>query len=222
MNWKGWCKVLVLLGVASGCAPSRYVRPLAEGEVAVKATYGGPVFQNFGAPIPAPLISVGGAYGVKEGTTVYGDFHVTSATFGTLQLDLGVTQGFLRPEGWRPGISGSGSLNFAVDVWEGGFKVWPQIDANAYWEYGDRRHFFYSGVSTWWEVGAFAAPAVDNADFILPGLQIGNTLAGKSWDKTLELKWSHFTRSSRDAVVDWMGVGGYGAVGVFVGITKRF
>ena len=213
---------MLLLACLCACAPSRYVRPLAPGEVAVSGSYGGPLFKNFGIPIPAPMITVGAGYGWKENTTLYGDLHVTSAMFGVIQADLGAAHGFLRPQGMRPGLSGSAAVNVAGDVWEGGFKVWPQLDANAYWEYGQKKHYGYVGLSTWWELGALAAEPDDQARLILPGLQLGNVFAGRSWDKTIEVKWNNFARNSRDATVDWSSIGQLGAVGIHIGLTKRF
>lgn len=211
-----------LLACLCACAPSRYVRPLAQGEVAVSGTYGGPMFKNFGIPIPAPMITVGAGYGWKENTTLYADVHVTSAMFGVIQADLGASHGFLRPQGARPGLSASAAVNVAGDVWEGGFKVWPQLDANAYWEYGQKKHYGYVGLSTWWELGTLAAEPDDQTRLILPGLQLGNVFAGRTWDKTIEVKWNNFARNSRDATVDWSSIGQLGAVGIHIGLTKRF
>jgi hypothetical protein len=213
---------ICLLACLCACAPSRYVRPLAPGEVAVSGTYGGPLFKNFGIPIPAPMITVGAGYGWKENTTLYADWHVTSAMFGVIQADLGASHGFLRPQGARPGLSGSAAVNVAGDVWEGGFKAWPQLDANAYWEYGQKKHYGYLGLSTWWELRALDPAPDDQIRLILPGLQLGNVFAGRSWDKTIEVKWNNFARNSRDATVDWSSIGQLGAVGIHIGLTKRF
>lgn len=214
---------LLLLACLCACAPTRYVRPLAQGEVAVSGSYGGPLFKNFGLPIPAPMITLGAGYGWKENTTLYGNFHATSALFGVIQADLGASHGFLQPEGARPGLSGSAAVNLAGDVWEGGFKAWPQLDANAYWEYGQLKHYGYVGLSTWWELRALApTDADDHTRLVLPGIQLGNTFAGRSWDKTIELKWNNFARQSQYATVDWAAIGRHGAIGIHFGITKRF
>jgi hypothetical protein len=213
---------LLLLACLWACAPTRYVRPLAQGEVAINASYGGPLFKNFGIPVPAPMITVGTGYGWKENTTLYADLHVTSALFGVIQADLGATHAFLRPDGARPGLSGSAAANVAADVWQGGFKVWPQLDANAFWEYGQKKHYGYVGLSTWWELGAIDRAPDDPTKLILPGLQLGNVFSGRSWDKTIELKWNNFARNSQDATVDYSDIGNLGAIGIHIGFTKRF
>ena len=212
----GLCCLLV------ACAPSRYVRPLAQGEKAAQVTYGGAIFKNFGLPIPTPFITVGGAYGITESTTAFANWNATSALFGTIQLDLGASHGFLKPKGWRPGLSASATANMAMDIHQGQFKLWPQIDANAYWEYGQRKHFAYFGASTWWEPRAFAHPDEPGIQMVLPGLQFGNTLAGKTIDKTIEFKWNNFSMPNRDAVIDWAGYFGHGSIGIHLGIIKRF
>ncbi|MEM7039893.1 MAG: hypothetical protein AAF570_23165, partial [Bacteroidota bacterium] len=109
-----------------------------------------------------------------------------------------------------------------VDVWEGNFKLWPQTDLNAYWEYGKRKHFVYAGVSAWYELAGTRAHGEDQPQFILPGFQIGNTWATDHWDYTLELKHSNALRDGRDATMDWVGIGGNGGLGIFLGFTKRF
>lgn len=204
------------------CTPTRYVRPLAEGEKAIQGSFGGPLLKNFGPPIPVPFITAGAGYGLKPNTTVFGNFHVTSALFGTMQLDLGATQGILKPNGWAPGLSASAVANAAFDIHEGHFKLWPQLDANAYWEYGEKRHFGYVGINTWWEPRALAHASEPGIQLVVPGMQVGNTFAGKSWDKSLELSWRNFPKPSTDAVVDWAALGGLGAVGFHFTITKRF
>lgn len=214
--------ILALACLLAACAPSRYVRPLAQGEKAIQASYGGPLFKNFGIPIPAPFITVGGAYGLSAKTTAFANWNATSALFGTIQLDMGASHGFLQPDGWRPGLSGSATANLAIDVHEGHFKLWPQLDANAYWEYGQRKHFAYFGLSTWWEPRAFAHPQEAGIQMVVPGLQIGNTFAGKRFDKTIEFKWNNFVPPSGDAVIDWSALGGHGAIGIHIGFTKRF
>lgn len=214
--------LLVMAALVWSCTPSRYVRPLAEGEKAVSGSFGGPFIQNFGAPIPIPFVTVGGAYGLKPQTTAFANIHVTSALFGVGQVDFGVTQGILRPDGWKPGLSASAVANAAVDAYEGRFKLWPQIDANAYWEYGAKKHYAFAGFSTWWEPRAFAHPKEAGIQMVVPGLQVGNTFAGNSWDKSLELKWNNFVKPSEDAVVDWAAFGKLGGLGIQFSITKRF
>jgi len=206
----------------SACAPSRYVRPLERGEVAVTGHLGGPLFNNFDAPIPVPLTSVAVGYGLREETTVYGGLHLTALAFANLQLDAGVTHAFVRPQKWRPGVSVSPSLNMVLGFREGDVRVWPVVDANAWWEYGPRASQVYVGGQSWIELAGTRAHGADAPQRLLPGIQAGHVYQRDRWAFTTELKWSNAAAVNTDGTVDWSGLGSRGAVGIFLGITKSW
>jgi hypothetical protein len=214
--------MLPILFLLNACAPSRHVRPLDKGEVAVSATLGGPFFTNFGAPLPTPMTTLTGAYGFSDDLTGFASFHPTSAAFGVIQLDLGISRSFLRPDGWRPGVTLNPTAGFAVDVWEGQAKFWPQIDLNAWWEYGEKRHYVYGGFSCWMELAGTRAHDEPQPQTILPAFQVGNVFSFNSLDLQLEVKANNFTRANQDATISWVGIAGRGGVGVYLGIGKRF
>ncbi|HHG85447.1 MAG TPA: hypothetical protein ENJ82_11935 [Bacteroidetes bacterium] len=218
----GFAALLLALIGMQACAPSRYIRPLEKGEKAISVTLGGPLFTNFGYPMPIPLTTVTGAYGIKEDLTGFAALHPTSAGFGVIQMDLGISKAFLRPAGWKPGFTASPILGFAADVWEGHFKLWPQLDLNAWWEYGERKHFVYAGLSSWFELAGKRAHSEPQPQVILPGFQIGNTWSFGSVDYQLEIKASNISRNSGKATIEWVGIGGNGGVGIYLGVTKRF
>lgn len=226
IKWPRKCLLMAFASLAvalSSCVPSRYVKPLEKGEVAASATLGGILFKNFGFPLPTPFATVGAGYGIKEDLTAYGGLNLTSLAFGNVQFDLGMTKSFLEPEGWRPGISVSPSLNVVGSFNNGGaFRVWPALDVNAWWEYNEKGSFFYAGMAAWFELAGTRANGAQQPQHILPGVQLGHTFMGKSLDFTAEVKWSNFVTNNRDSASDWIGIGEQGAVGVFLGITKRF
>jgi hypothetical protein len=213
---------LLCLGLLASCAPTHYVRPLQQGEVAITGTLGGSVFTNFGYPMPVPNTTIGAGYGITDKLTGYASLYPTSMAFGVLQFDLGAVYGIVEPSGWRPGVSIAPGLNLAGDVWESRFKVWPQLDANAYWNYGKHRNFVYAGLSSWYELAATRAHGQDQPQFILPGFQVGHTLSGNRMDFTVELKANNLLASNQDLTVAWLGLGSNGALGIYFGLTKRF
>lgn len=214
--------VLAALSALASCAPTKYVRPLEKGELAITGTLGGSVFTNFGYPLPIPNTSIGAGYGITEKWTGYASFYPTAAAFGDLQFDLGGVYGIMKPEGWRPGISVAPGLNLVTDVWEGNFKIWPQLDANAYWNYGKRRNFAYLGLSSWWELAGKRAHDEPQPQFLLPGFQVGHTFSGERWDFTTEIKMNNFIKSNQNLTIDWSSIGNHGAIGVYFGVSKRF
>jgi hypothetical protein len=139
-----------------------------------------------------------------------------------IQVDAGIVRSLVRPDGWQPGISFSPVLGFAVDVWQGKAKLWPQLDLNAWWEYGERRHYFYAGFSAWIEPAGKRAYGDPQSQHLLPAFQLGNVLSFKSVDFQVELKANNFSQPNRDATISWLGIGGRGGLGVYLGLTKRF
>lgn len=215
--------LFVILALLASCAPSRYVRPLSRGQVAVSGSFGGALFTNFGAPLPLPFTTVAGGYGLTESTTGFAALHTTSLFAGVFQTEVGLVQGLVAPNAYgRPGISVAPVANIAVSMLDGSFALWPQIDANAFWEYGVRRHFFYAGLSSWFELRETRAHETQQTQKIFPGVQIGNTLSWDSWDFTAEVKFSNLLADDRPTVVRYVGAGDFGRFGLHFGIMKRF
>ena len=205
----------------AACAPSRHVRPLEKEQLAISGSFGGPTFSNFGAPIPVPLTTVSAGYGFGDKLTGFGGLNLTSLAFGTLQLDLGVTRLLLEPNGARPGISVTPVANVLLGLREGAFRLYPSVDANAYWEYGERKSYVYGGLGSWFVFAGDRAHDADQPQQFLPNFQVGHVLSGRKWDFQAEMKWTNFTAQNQDATIDWAGIGGSGAFGIFLGISKR-
>lgn len=221
LHWTGLVIGLFLL--IQACVPSHYVGPLAVGEKGISATFGGPLITNFGPPIPIPFTSLGFGYGWKEKTTVFGDFHPTAASFGVIQVDAGVSHAFLKPNGAIPGVTVSPILNFGVDVWEGNARLWPEVAANAWWEYGQKKHYFYAGTSIWAELAGTKAHGEKQQQRLFPNFQIGHTLTGKKLDFNLELKYLNPVQSpAYITTVRYIPIGKQGAVGAYIGFTRKF
>ena len=211
--------------VAVSCTSQKIVRPLETGEQQVSANLGGPLIGFGGLTIPVPLTSVNYARGLSDSLTIHGGLQTTSLLYKTLQVDAGATYGLLKPDGWKPGLSASASLNFLTDFREGNPKLYPQLDANAYWDYGTN-HFMYVGITNWIEFSATMTDGQEQRKQILSGIQFGNTFTTEKWNYTLESKWLAPTRNSGDLVVDYrsykLNGESRGAVGIYVGIARRF
>ena len=218
----GFFVLFLSLALTFSCTPTRYVKPLQKKEIAVSAHLGGPFIGFAGAIIPVPFTSVGAAYGLRENVTVYSNFHVTSALFGTIQWDMGGLYAPLKPDKWKPGLSFSFTGNFAVDKWEGNFKFWPQLDINAYWEYSKKRgSFVYTGLSNWFETALQSAHGEKQRLHWIPALQVGHTFQWTKWDFNTEFKYAGLNVRS-DVVVDYKSFGKYGAPAIYLGVTRRF
>lgn len=213
---------LLSFGVIS-CTPARYVKPLEKGQLAIGADLGGPLIGFSGMTIPVPLTNLNAGYGFTEKTTGFAGLHTTALAYGTMQMDVGAAHGFRMPAGFVPGFSGSAAANFMVGLRGGGARLFPQLDVNAFWEYGSgRRNLVYLGLSNWFELAQSRAHQEDQPFHWLPSLQLGHTFVGSKWDFTLEFKQVAFNQDKRNIVVDYKGPGNSGASGLYFGVRRKF
>lgn len=170
--------------------------------------------------IPAPMISLGYGYGLDTNITLFGGAHVTSALFGVIQADIGMRYGLADTDGWQPGITLGASLIPAIDVWEGNFKIWPELMAAARWKIGDNTP--YLALSSWIELASTRAHDQKQEVRFMPSLSIGDIYSSTNWDYTLEARWIAPGMSNKGIVVDYHGIGSSGAIGLYFSVGRRF
>jgi hypothetical protein len=202
------------------CTPTRHIIPLRDGESEISAALGGPLITYSDQVIPAPMISLDYARGIDTNVTVFGGAHVTSALFGVLQADLGVRYLLLEPSDWTPGIMLGASLNPAVDVWEGNFKLWPEVMAAARWKIGDNNP--YLALSSWIELASTRAHDQPQEMHFMPSISIGDVYQSTNWDYALEARWIAPGTSNKGIIVDYHGVSNSGAIGLYFSVGRRF
>lgn len=216
---------IIVIALIGACAPSRFIEPVEEGKLAIGGTFGGPLIEFGGAPIPVPLSSIEAGYGFRENLTFTGGLHTTTMVFGNVQLDLGATYQFLKQEKYRPNISVSPSLNTVWDVYDKKIKAWPVLDLNAFWNYGQRKNYFYLGANNFFELSRTRALDQPQPTFILFSPQIGHVLKGKErkWELVTELKFlGPFTENTYSFVPYKSATGAFGSTGVFIGYRSYF
>lgn len=215
---------LLFCCVLGACTTSRLVKPLPEKKLGVGANLGGPLIKFGTATIPVPLSSLTAAYGLKDHTSLYGSLHTTGLLFGVAYIDLGMVRRVLAPQGYVPGFSVSPLLNIGVDLHEFNPKLWPQLDLNAYWDYGkSKNHFVYVGVNNWFELASHLPDSeLKQRHHWLFTPQVGNTWVTPKWRYTLEMKWTAANVNSSYNVGNYKGIGEQGAVGVYVSIMRYF
>ncbi len=217
-------RLLVILCVIcfSACAPSRFVKPLEKGQKAINVHLGGPLIGFAGTTIPIPFTSVTGAYGIKDDLTAFVSVHTTALAFGVFQTDFGVVKQLSEQKNFIPAITLNPVLNMAFDKWESHFKIWPQLDLNAYWHYKQKRHFVYAGLSNWFEFSAKKAhDAIQSVHWIY-NPHLGHTFVRDKWNYNLEVKYLSPTTSRLPNVVDFRGFGSSGSVGAYFSVTRKF
>ncbi len=221
-------KLLKLVGIITvillfhSCAPSRIVRPLEKGERQVSANLGGPSMGFAGTVIPMPLTSLSYAHGVSDDVTAFGGVHTTAMLYGVIQTDIGVCYNLYHSDSSKFGLSVNPVANFAYDTYEGNFKFWPEVDLNAYWEFKPKKSFVYLGVSNWFELASKRAHDEPQENRWLYNPHIGYTYVRSKWNYNFETKYLVPNVDTKPNVVDYKGIGGKGAVGIYFTFTRKF
>ncbi len=231
-------KITIYFGLSTllfwSCAPTRFVKPLEQGQHAVQGNFGGPLAKVPGiGVIPIPFTSVGYGYGLTEKTTIFGNLHTTSLLFGVGQTDIGISQSLWKND-WM-GVSIQPQMNILVDFYTGSNRFWPQLDANYYFDYRalktkaksgkgfQKVQTVYGGISNWFDPYMTESQGRKNQQFWIPSVKIGHLWQRNNWNYNLEFKLLAPIYSNENIVVDYPSMlGKFGAMGIYFGVTYRF
>jgi hypothetical protein len=161
-------------------------------------------------------------YGLKENLTVFTGFHTTALAFGVFQTDIGLVKQVFAQKNFMPAITITPIVNLAFDKWEYHFKCWPQFDLNGYWHYKQKKHFIYTGLSNWFELGSLKAHGEKQMVHWIVNPHIGHTFVFEKWHYNLEFKYLAPAMERLPNVVDFKGFGSTGATGVYFSVTRTF
>ena len=209
--------LLIVSLLIFSCSPSRFVQPLEKDQQALSFHMGGSLIDYSGLTIPVPLTSITYGNGLKENLTLYGSLHTTSLLFNNLHLEVGGLTKIKHQENWIPAISSALTLNYVSELTLGNTKLWPQMDANFYWNFKEQKHRLYVGCSAWIDPNLLN----DNIGVIHPHLGY-NRRIGK-WQLGAELKFLASGYNNSKTFVPYKSLlGDYGATGFYLNITKPF
>ncbi len=204
------------------CNTTRVVKPLSKGEKQVGAGLGGALITFVGVPMPLPLTNVYGAYGLNDRTTAFASLHTTALLFGVFQTDIGVNQNLLKQKKYIPGISVSPIANLMFDKWDGNFSFYPQVDLNAYWNYGKKQHLLFTTFNNWFELRKTKAHNETQTTHWLPSIGVGHQWHGNKLNWQLEAKYIAPNQPNKNIVVDYIGLGDKGTFGLYIGVSRKF
>lgn len=215
--------LMLYLLVLSACNSTRIVKPLAKKQVAVGLDFGGPIMDFAGTKIPVPFSSIAVGYGIDSNLTAFGGVNITSAIFGTIQWDLGILGEVIRPQkGYIPGLSIGASTQMMVDVFEANFRLYPVVDVNLYWNYLPKyQHYFYVNWGSWFDFWDRTQGRA-NSKVYYPSFSLGHTFENKKMRYTIEGKYITPGIENGGTPVKFNGVGGQGAWGVYLSVTRKF
>jgi len=220
MNWIHRFLFGVLIAGFASCSPVTQVKPLEKNQMAVTASFGGPMIVYSKLPIPIPFCNAGFSYGLNSRVTASAQLGLTSLAFGVIQLDPGILYGIRMPENnHQIGISAFLKTHLLLDKWEGNFRWYPELGIQVYKEWG--RNMVYAGASGWFET-RFPAEKRAAGNVWVPILNLGYTRQKTKWNLTAEAKWIAPNISKNDIVVDFIGPGTNGTLGLYLGLARKF
>jgi hypothetical protein len=215
-------KVIITAIILLACNATRVVKPLEAGEKQMGVSLGGAMIKFVGVPMPLPLTNVYGAYGLNNKTTAFASLHTTALLFGVFQTDIGITQNLLKQKKYLPGISVSPIANLMFDKWENNFSFYPQLDLNAYWNYGKKQHLIYTSLNNWYELKNTKAHNETQTTNWLPSIGVGHQWHGNKLNWQLEAKYIAPNQPNKNIVVDYIGMGSKGTFGLYIGVNRKF
>lgn len=215
LKWAILISVLFLFN----CTASRIVKPLKKGEQIVSASLGGSLIKFSGAPVPLPFTTLGYANGIKDRVTAFGGIHTTSLLFGNFQTDFGACLDVYSKN--KLGVSITPALQTAVSYKDiHSFRVWPTLDINLRYEL--KKGFLYAGMHNWFEYSKTRANDTKQDKWFLPNYHFGFTKTNTKWNHQFEVKYLLPSTAIYPGVVDYIGINGKGALGIFYCIIRKF
>lgn len=215
--------LLLVLLTGNSCSSSRFVEPLEKKQHAIGFSVGGPLINFGGTIIPTPMSSIVYGYGLDSNLTVFGGLHTTSLVFNNFHTDFGITHKFIEQNRYTPALSGSFNNTFVTSLETGSTRYWPQIDLNGYWNFSKQNHFWYVGLSNWFELRSKRAHDLEQIKRWLPNPQVGMVLKTKTFHFNIEYKILGLGIQSNDVFVPYQSFSNNkGAMGIYLGITKTF
>ncbi|HEY8399813.1 MAG TPA: hypothetical protein VIK89_01050, partial [Cytophagaceae bacterium] len=136
--------------------------------------------------------------------------------------DMGLLHQLNEPKLGIPGVTIVPMVNLALDKWEKRFKVWPEIDVNAFWHYRNNRNFIYTGVGNWFEFANTKAHRERQTVHWVFYPQVGHSFVRDKWNYNFEIKYIAPNKSNENLVVDYKGIGGRGTLGTYFSIIRKF
>lgn len=212
--------LLAVVIFMAGCAPTRVVKPLAKSQQVLGLGLGGPIINYSDNNIPIPLASIYYARGITQNTTGFAGAHLTSLLFGVFHSDIGICAKLYHNDKWRVGISTSPVLNVAFDKWQHNLKVWPELDINAYWESRSGEVMLYTGATNWLELEQYRANESRQPKHWFMNPHFGVSYIVRKWTLTVEGKFLAPNVHTQPNVVEYSGINGRGAIGIYVGVNR--
>ena len=213
---------IIILLILFSCAAQTSFEPVGKGNMRGNVGIGGPIISAFGARIPVPYLTIGANYGIAERINIHGNLHLFSLGYKIVGFDFGAAWFPLLNEGLSPTISIQPRLlvfaSTKSDV-TSRFRAYPIFTNTAAWKV--RNNMLYTGYDL---VIPFSNPDYDSE----ASSAIFSPFVGYRWNVgertrlTTELKWHGANIKSDQLAVEYVPIGGYGAITTLFSIERSF
>lgn len=211
-----------MLCFVAACGPTRFVKPLEKNQQAVNLSLGGALIKKGNATIPIPFLTATYGYGLDSAITTFGSLNITSALFGNFQTELGATFQLIKQHHYFPALSATPVVNFIYRNTDA-YKLYPQADINAYWNYNSAANYFYIGICNWFELARKQPDDLSQTHRWIFTPLIGHSFNAAKWNFIVELKVIAPNVSNEKNVVEYQTpFKTHGALGIYTGYTYKF
>jgi hypothetical protein len=207
--------------LAAGCSTVRQIRPLDKGESRVSLSAGGPITQVGKIYMPLPLISAGYNYGIMEKLDAEIGVHITDMLYGIMKIDAGVNWRPMVPPLYSPGIIISPKIFGMTDFSAGGSRLYPDLGITAYWDLKKYR-YLYIGIENWVEFQTKRLDGNPQLNHWLFAPYTGASMGNRLWQFQGEVMVYTPNLNNQGRPIKNIGLGKYGAIGVFLGVSRSF
>ncbi|MBD3392548.1 MAG: hypothetical protein GF418_10710 [Chitinivibrionales bacterium] len=172
--------------------------------------------------MPIPQLGIGYNRGILDSTLDIGaGWYVTSAFYGIAHVDAGLNwRPWLTNAPW-PGLMVSPGVFLLTDFSPESFRAYPDLALTLFWELAPCR-YLYTGIESWFELYTERSDGNPQNHHWLPAPYFGIDMGNGKWQFQVEgrLYTPHLKNSYR--AVDNVGIGDYGAWGIFLGVSRSF
>lgn len=213
---------MLLLFILLSCAAQTNFEPLGKGVLNTNFSVGGPIIKAFGTRFPIPYATIGANYGIADRLNVGGNLHLFSLGYKIAGLDFGaawfpiLNNDFIPSISLQPRLLVLASMKSDIST---RWRAYPLITNTAAWKIN--KNFLYTGYDL---TIPLTEPEYDSE---APGM-IFSPFIGYRWklgERTrfiTEFKWHAANVRSDQLAVEYLSIGGHGAMTTLFTIERSF
>ena len=203
---------IVIIMIMNNCATFHHGRTVGKDKLAISASTGGPFINNLGVPFPIPSLILSGRYGVTENLDIGGSINIQSMILpGVYSMEFGVNYGFIQNRDRGFNLALGVYINFATDF-QTGVHFFPYINFAG----GYKIDWFYPYIGFDFGID-FSSPRIAFNPYLGIEFEIS-----KVFSLITECKYYVPYYQTSYLAADFVGFGGYGAIGVIIGAQLTF